>query len=84
SHVLLLHLGAFSPEILPALLDLLEKKGFTLATLEEAQSDAVYTGDPDFAAPNTGTLLEQFFDARHLQYPPIPPKPRQELAAICQ
>jgi peptidoglycan/xylan/chitin deacetylase (PgdA/CDA1 family) len=84
SHVLLLHLGAFSPEILPPLLDMLKRKGFTLVTLEEAQRDAAYADDPDFAAPNTGTLLEQHFDAKHLQYPAVIPKPRKEVMEICQ
>jgi len=37
SHVVLLHLGAFSSAILPDLLDLFRRKGFTLVTLEEAQ-----------------------------------------------
>lgn len=84
SHVLLLHLGAFSPEILPALLELLAKKGFTLATLEEVQRDPIYAGDPDYAAPNTGTLLEQHFDAKRMQYPPVPPKPRKEVMTMCE
>lgn len=83
-HVLLLHLGAFSPEILPPLFDLLREKGFHLITLEQAQSDPAYLSDPDFAAPNTGTLLEQHLDARRIAYPPIPPKPRKELTEICR
>jgi peptidoglycan/xylan/chitin deacetylase (PgdA/CDA1 family) len=84
NHVLLLHLGAFSPEILPDLFKLLSKQGFTLVSLEEAQRDPAYLVDPDFAATNTGTLLEQHMDARKLPYPPVAPKPRAELAAICQ
>ena len=84
NHVLLLHLGAFSPEILPALFDLLKRQGFTLVSLEEAQRDPAYGVDPDFAATNTGTLLEQHMDGRKLPYPSVPKKPRQELAAICQ
>lgn len=84
SHVLLLHLGAFSPEILPPLFDLMRRKGFEFVTLEEAQSDPAYRSDPDFVSTNTGTLLEQHMDARKLKYPPVPPKPRKELAAVCQ
>ncbi len=84
SHVLLLHLGAFSPEILPPLFDLMRQKGFELTTLDEAQRDAAYRSDPDFVSSNTGTLLEQHMDARKLAYPPVPPKPRKELAALCQ
>ena len=82
-HVLLLHLGAFSSTILPDLLDLLQRKGFTFVTLEQAQSDPVYTTDPDAASQHGGTLLEQWLDARKLAYPQIAKKPYQELAAIC-
>lgn len=82
-HVLLLHLGAFSSTILPDLLDLLQRKGFTFVTLEQAQSDAVYKTDPDAASPNGGTLLEQWMDARKLAYPTIAKKPYKELTAIC-
>ena len=83
NHVLLLHLGAFSPEILPPLFDLLKRKGFKLVSLEKAQQDPAYGLDPDFAATNTGTLLEQHMDARKLVYADVPQKPRKELAAIC-
>jgi peptidoglycan/xylan/chitin deacetylase (PgdA/CDA1 family) len=83
SHVLLLHLGAFSPEILPSLFDLLEARGFTFVTLPEAQSDPAYQSDPNFVGTNTGTLLEQHLDAKRLPYPAMQPKPREKLAAIC-
>jgi peptidoglycan/xylan/chitin deacetylase (PgdA/CDA1 family) len=83
SHVVLLHLGAFSSAILPDLLDLFEKKGFTLVTLEEAQKDPAYQSDPDAASENGGTLLEQWLDARKMKYPPAPGKPYKELAQIC-
>src|ERR1700683_307127 len=46
NYVLLMHLGAFSSTILPDALDLLKKKGFQLVTLEEAESDPAYNGDP--------------------------------------
>ena len=84
SHVLLLHLGAFSPEILPSLFDLLKAKGFELATLPEVQSDPAYQGNPEFVHTNTGTLLEQHLDKHKTKYPPMPPKPRKELDAICR
>ncbi len=83
-HVLLLHLGAYSSAILPALLDLLQAQGFELATLEEVQRDPAYAGDPDHASPNTGSLLEQWMDVRKLAYPRLPPKPRQQLEEICK
>jgi peptidoglycan-N-acetylglucosamine deacetylase len=84
SHVLLLHLGAFSSSILPDLLDLLRQKGFRLATLEEVQQDPAYDSDPDAASAHGGTLLDQWLDARGLQYPPVRMKPYKELEAICQ
>jgi len=84
SHVLLLHLGAFSSTILPDLLELLRAQGFRLVTLEAAQRDGVYDTDPDQGAGNGGSLLEQWLDARGLQYPPLPPKPYQELEALCR
>lgn len=84
SHVLLLHLGAFSSRILPELLDLLERKGFTLTTLEEAERDPAYAVDPDAGSRNGGTLLEQLMDARGIKYPPLPAKPYRELEAICR
>jgi peptidoglycan-N-acetylglucosamine deacetylase len=83
NHVLLLHLGAFSSSILPDLLDLLRRKGFTLVTLETAQSDPAYDTDPDAASKFGGTLLEQWMDARALKYPPIVKKPYKKLESLC-
>ena len=84
NHVLLLHLGAFSSTILPDALDLLEKKGFTMVTLEEAESDPVYETDPDAGSKYGGTLLEQWMDARKIKYPAVAEKPYKELREICQ
>ena len=83
SHVLLLHLGAFSENILPDLLALLHQKGLTLVTLEEAQKDPAYQSDPDAPSRHGGTLLEQWLDARKIKYPPVPPKPEKQLEALC-
>ncbi|HEY0802647.1 MAG TPA: polysaccharide deacetylase family protein [Steroidobacteraceae bacterium] len=84
SHVLLLHLGAFSSTILPQLFDLLHQKGFTFVTLEQAQKDAAYETDPDAPSRQGGTLLEQWMDARKLTYPQVPPKPYKALEGVCQ
>jgi peptidoglycan/xylan/chitin deacetylase (PgdA/CDA1 family) len=83
-HILLLHLGAFSPKILPPLFSLLRDKGFTFVTLEQAEKDPAYESDPDAGSRNGGTLLEQWLDARKLQYPYAPMKPYKELQAACQ
>jgi peptidoglycan-N-acetylglucosamine deacetylase len=83
-HVMLLHLGAFSPQILPSLFELLQKKGFELTTLEDAQSDPAYASDPQYVHTNTGTLLEQHLDKNGTKYPAVPRKPRKELDVICR
>jgi peptidoglycan/xylan/chitin deacetylase (PgdA/CDA1 family) len=84
NHVLLLHLGAYSATILPDLFVLLKKRGYEIVTLEEAQSDPVYAEDPDVAVPGGGTLVEHVVEKRGLSWPPVTPKPRERLQAICQ
>ncbi len=84
NHVLLLHLGAFSSTILPDALDLLKKKGFKLVTLEEAESDPVYDGDPDVGSEGGGTLLDLWMEAKKLKFPPVMQKPYKEVGEICK
>lgn len=84
NHVLLLHLGAFSSTILPGALDLMQKKGFTFVTLEEAESDPVYLGDPDVGSKYGGTLLELWMEAKKIKFPPVMEKPYKRLAEICK
>lgn len=84
NHVLLLHLGAFSSTILPDALDLLEKKGFKLVTLEEAESDPAYETDPDAGSKYGGTLLDQWMDAKKITYPAVAEKPYKEMREICK
>jgi peptidoglycan-N-acetylglucosamine deacetylase len=84
SYVLLMHLGAFSSTILPEALDLLKKKGFKLVTLEEAESDAAYEGDPDVGLHDAGTLLDQWMQVKQIKYPEHAEKPYKEIEAVCQ
>lgn len=84
NYVLLMHLGAFSSTILPDALDLLQKKGFKLVTLEEAESDAIYAGDPDVGFHDAGTLLDQWMQVKQLKNPEHAEKPYKEVEAICQ
>ena len=84
NHVLLLHLGAFSSTILPDALDLMQKKGFTIVTLEEAESDPVYDGDPDVGSKYGGTLLELWIEAKKIKFPVVMEKPYKELGEICK
>jgi peptidoglycan/xylan/chitin deacetylase (PgdA/CDA1 family) len=83
-HVLLLHLGAFSSTILPDALDLMQKKGFTFVTLEEAESDPVYQGDPDAGSKYGGTLLELWMEAKKIKFPPVMEKPYKQLRDTCK
>jgi len=83
-HVLLLHLGAFSSTILPDALDLMQTKGFTWVSLQEAQGDPVYEGDPDVRSTHGGTLLELWMEAKKIKFPAVMEKPYKELREICK
>jgi peptidoglycan/xylan/chitin deacetylase (PgdA/CDA1 family) len=82
-HVLLLHIGAFDALMLPQLIEMMRKEGFGFITIQEAESDSAYQTDPDAPLKFGGTLLDQIFDAKHLDYPPHAEKPMKELAAVC-
>jgi peptidoglycan-N-acetylglucosamine deacetylase len=84
NHVLLLHLGAFTSTILPDALDLMQKKGFTFVTLEEAESDPAYEGDPDVGSKYGGTLLELWIEAKKIKFPAVTEKPYKALDQICR
>ncbi len=84
NYVLLMHLGAYSSTILPDALDLLKKKGFKLVTLEEAESDPAYDGDPDVGLHDAGTMLDQWMQVKGIKDPPHAEKPYKELESICQ
>ena len=84
NYVLLMHLGAYSSTILPDALDLLKKKGFKLVTLEEAESDAAYEGDPDVGLKDAGTLLDQWMQVKQIKYPEHAEKPYKEIESVCR
>jgi peptidoglycan/xylan/chitin deacetylase (PgdA/CDA1 family) len=84
NYVLLMHLGAYSSTIMPDALDLLKKKGFKLVTLEDAQSDPVYQGDPDIGLHDAGTMLDQMMQLKQIKYPEHVDKPYKELQSLCQ
>jgi peptidoglycan-N-acetylglucosamine deacetylase len=84
SHVALLHLGSFSATILPDLFALLDREGFEIVTLEEAQRDPIYQSDPDIGDPG-GTLTELMMAANRIPWPPgLADKPRERLNTICE
>ena len=84
NYVLLMHLGAYSSTIMPDALDLLKKKGFKLVTLQEAESDSIYQGDPDVGLHDAGTLLDQWMQVKGIKYPQHTDKPYKELENVCK
>lgn len=83
-HVMLLHVGAFEIVMLPRLLDLLERRGFDLVTLEEAQSDPAYAIDPGQAREGGATLLHQMLAAKGLPPPPRSDSPFEKVTGLCR
>ena len=83
-HVLLLHIGGFETVMLPQLLDSLRRQGFKFITLPDAERDRAYKSDPDAALNEGGTLLDQMMEAKHLDLPPHPEKPYDQLNALCR
>ncbi len=69
-YILLMHVGAFDAKMLPSLIDLFRRRGFTFITLPEAAKDPAYAEDPDIASKDGGAIQEQAFIARHLKIPP--------------
>jgi peptidoglycan/xylan/chitin deacetylase (PgdA/CDA1 family) len=82
-YILLMHIGAFDAKMLPELLELYRKRGFTFISLQEAEQDPIYKDDPDVASVGGGTQLEQMMDARKLEYPAYT-KPFKELENTCK
>jgi peptidoglycan/xylan/chitin deacetylase (PgdA/CDA1 family) len=82
-YVLLMHIGAFDAKMLPDLIDLFRRRGFTFTTLPDAMKDPAYNQDPDMALKYGGAIQEQAVAARHLKFPPNT-KPYKELEAICR
>ncbi len=83
-HTMLLHTGAFNVRMVPRLLELLERKGFTLITLEEAQADPAYQNNPELATKAGITLLERLTLAKGMKFPPHEPKPFEKLDKLCR
>jgi peptidoglycan/xylan/chitin deacetylase (PgdA/CDA1 family) len=69
-HVMLLHVGALQPTVLPQLLSLIEQRGYEIVALEAAQSDPAYSIDPGVPLPYGTNLLTQMAFA--VQQPGVP------------
>jgi peptidoglycan-N-acetylglucosamine deacetylase len=83
SYVLLMHIGAFDAKMLPDLIDLFRRRGFSFTTLPDAMKDPVYRDDPDIALKYGGAFQEQVAAARHIKIAPNT-KPYKELEATCR
>ena len=82
-YVLLLHVGAFDAKMLPDLITLFRRRGFTFTTLPEAMKDPAYREDPDIALKYGGAFQEQIAAARHIKFPSNT-KPYKQLEATCR
>jgi peptidoglycan-N-acetylglucosamine deacetylase len=82
-NVMLLHATAFTTQMLPELIELLRRQGFSFITLAEAESDPAFSGDPDAPLRYGGTLPDQFMDSRKLTYPAVQPKPFKQIQHLC-
>jgi peptidoglycan/xylan/chitin deacetylase (PgdA/CDA1 family) len=82
-YVLLMHLGAFDARMLPQLLDVYRKRGFTFVSLSEAQKDKFYLRDNHPTRADGPQNLEAAMIAKHLPLPVRPPS-AVRLDTICQ
>lgn len=82
-YILLMHIGAFDAKMLPDLIDLFRRRGFTFITLHDATKDPAYAEDPDIPSKYDGTIEEQQIAARHMKFPPNS-KPYKQLEATCR
>jgi peptidoglycan/xylan/chitin deacetylase (PgdA/CDA1 family) len=88
-HVLLLHMNAFTAEMLDDLLTHYEQQGVTFISLGEALSDKAYQFNPDIARVRAYTFLNQVRLAYHLDNPKRVEElydsfPEDKLNKLCQ
>lgn len=85
-YILLMHVGAFDARMLPELLQLYRKRGFTFITLPLAAADSVYREDPDVAYVDGDSLTDMMAIKRGVSKAGLPPhsKPYERLKSICR
>lgn len=89
SHILLLHIGAFDTDMLDQLLTAYEKKGVQFITLDEANSDEIYSIDPALAAKYGSEITYQIMKSKGLTLKdlgldPYTHYPEKELEQVCK
>ncbi len=85
-YILLMHVGAFDARMLPDLLALYRKRGFTFITLPQAAADPAYREDPDIAYVDGDSLTDMLAIKHGVSKATLPPhsKPYDRLNAICR
>jgi peptidoglycan-N-acetylglucosamine deacetylase len=69
-YVLLMHIGAFDAHMLPRLLDLYKRRGFSFVPLEQAEQDPFYKYDVNPKLLPGPDMLEEAAADKHLALPP--------------
>ncbi|GAA3758831.1 polysaccharide deacetylase family protein [Terriglobus aquaticus] len=82
-YVLLMHIGAFDAKMLPELLELYRKRGFTFVTMPHALNDKAYRLDPDHGDKDGGSFTELLLESRDETVAPDT-KPYDKLAKLCR
>ena len=68
-YVLLMHVGAFDARMLPELIALFRRRGFSFITLPQAMADPIYNVDPKVPTPGGSTFNEMVAAERHVDVP---------------
>ncbi len=89
AQILLLHIGAFDAEMIPALLELYKKEGVEFITLADALKDSSYTIDPGFTSVGGSEFTYQILKSRGLKLKdigmaPYAHYPEKKLTTICR
>lgn len=84
AHVLLLHAGAFTAEMIDELLDAYEARGVVWIGLDEALADPVYRDVPLPPRTHGDVLVEQAVTSLGVEHPPWPRHPGALLDALCR
>ena len=82
-YVLLMHIGAFDAKMLPELIALYRKRGFTFVTMPHALKDKAYRLDPNVGDKDGGTFTELLLEARNETVAPDS-KPYDVLDKLCR
>jgi peptidoglycan-N-acetylglucosamine deacetylase len=69
-HVLRLHLGAATAQFLPDVLRLLEGRGYTFVTVQDAMADPAYDTDEEYVGPLGLTFIDRIAAVRGLPFDP--------------